>query len=115
MSYDFNEFRQFAQDIGNEHRKAIEDCKLAGEERAKAERAYRSIMTRSLPSIKAQHGATLAVEIAKGEDDIAALREDLEVAEVKDRASFQRVKLAEADRQVLLTMGSWSKAQEAWG
>lgn len=112
MSYDFDQFRQFAQAVGKEHREAIDACEKAGKAVANAEKTYRALLSRAVTTCKEGHGATIAETLAKGEDDVAQAKELLTVAEAEDRAAVQRVRLAEADRSVLLTMGSWSKSQE---
>ena len=114
MSYDLDEFQMAARRIGLEHREAIQQCEDAGKRKASAERNYRALLARALTIIKSQHGATNAEKIAQGEKDVAEAKESVLIAEAEDRAAFQRVKLAEADRAVLLTMGSWSKSQENW-
>lgn len=88
---------------------AIENFKTASKEAAEAERAYRKKLAERILSNKAEHGSTVAADLARGEPAVADLRYTRDVkAGVRDAAEQVLWKIKD-DRRDLGRFIDWSK------
>lgn len=112
MSYDFDEFRRLSQQVGKEHRDAIDAAEDSGRQLAKADAEYHRALAVEVAGCKQEFGATVAETMAKGSSRVREAKEARDAAAARDRAAMERIRLARDDRASLLTLGAWSKAQE---
>lgn len=113
MSIDLEQFEASAKTIGEEHRAAIRASETSGKELAHAERDYLAELVATIPAESQMWGKTLAENMAKGQLKVREKKAARDIAAAKDRAAMERVRLARDDRQALLAIAAWSRANEA--
>lgn len=114
--YDYGQYRRMTMTISREHRKAIKAAKEAGNAVGVATSNYHRELALTIPRMKVEHGsATLAEQLAKGEETVRQAKEQLIVAEANERAAMETVRMIRDDRSSALTMGAWSREANADG
>lgn len=112
MAIDLESFERSARTIGNEHRQAINDSEDVARELAKADADYHRALAVQIALAKHEFGATVAEALAKGHSEVVEAKERRDIATARDRATIERVRLARDDRQALLSIAAWSRANE---
>lgn len=107
--YDYAEAKRAVMSATRERREAERQLRDAIVEKANAEGDYRATLARLIPSAKAEHGATNAEAVAKGQPEaVAALkRRDLAVETVN--VWKERLRLCSEDRASLHRLIEWSQ------
>ena len=114
MSIDLHQFERSARTIGGEHRKAIDDSETSARDLSRAEGEYHKALAVETAMAKQEFGsATMAETMAKGSPRVTNAKLERDVAAAKDRAAMERVRLSRDDRQALLSIAGWSRANEA--
>jgi hypothetical protein len=113
--YDYAGFRRMCMTISAQHRKAIADSRQTGVALARAEAEYHRQLAITIPRMKAEHGATGAEALAKGEPDVKAAKEARDIAAAVDRAAMETVRLVRSDRDAAQAMGYWSRESASAG
>lgn len=111
--YDYDQFRRKAQAVSAEHQQAIDASEQTGKDLAHAEAEYHKQLAIAVGRLKPQ-GATVAETLAKGCPEVVSAKESRDQCAAIDRAAMERIRLCRDDRAVLLTLGAWSRAAEAW-
>lgn len=113
--FDYAQFRRASITVSRQHRAAIKKTEETGTRVAECEREYRKQLAIQVARMKELHGATIAEQMAKGVDEVALARENLSVAEAKDRAAMEEVRLVRADRESTQALGFWSREANSDG
>lgn len=113
--YDYASFRRMSMTVSRQHRSAIRAAKDAGVTLARAKAAYHRQVALAIPGMKAEHGATIAEQMAKGEPDVQEAKEAMDIAEANERAAMETVRLVRSDREAAQSLGYWSREADADG
>lgn len=113
MSVTLEQMELSARAIGGEHRKAIADSERIARTLAHADKDYHKHLAVQIAMAKHEFGATVAETLAKGHSDVLEAKERRDIAAAEDRATMERIRLARDDRQALLSIAGWSRANEA--
>lgn len=84
----------------------------ASKEKAAAQSDYRRLKARAILRVKADHGATVAPDLAAGEPEVVAAYERRIIAEGMERAALERLRLCSEDRATFHRIVDWSKDTE---
>jgi hypothetical protein len=113
--YDYAGFRRMSMAVSRQHRSAIRAAKDAGITLARAKAEYHRQVALAIPGMKAEHGATIAEQMAKGEPDVKEAKEAMDIAEANERAAMETVRLVRSDRDAAQAMGYWSRESASAG
>lgn len=114
-AYDLPQFRRAVMSQTREKRDALKAHETAVKSKAETEATYRKELAKAILVAKAEHGATVAESIAKGEPEVVEAREAMIAAEGLERSAYERLRLCSEDRASLHRLGEWSKDQERFG
>ena len=113
--YDYSSFRRMSMTVSREHRAAIKTTENTGKALARAEAQYHKQLALAVSTLKAEHGATIAEALAKGESRVQIAKEARDCAAAEDRAAMETVRLCRHDRDAAQAMGFWSREAGAEG
>lgn len=113
--YDYAQYRRAQMAATREHRQALREKEQAVRAAAAAEARYREALAKAIVRYKAEHGATVAPDLAKGDPEVSRLREERDVAAGLVDAATERLRLCQADRAALNRMGEWSREADPDG
>lgn len=114
--WDFNEARAAARSASEAQREAEGAYKDAAEKRAEAELIYRKALARKIVELHAEGVAwTVAQDVARGDEKVAQLRFERDVAKGVLDAVEQRAWRHSADRKDTTQFVRWSSAVNAFG
>ena len=113
MSIDLEGLERSARDIAGEHRAAINESESIATKLAKADAVYHRELATQIALAKMEHGSTVAETLAKGTTEVTEAKEARDILTAKDRATMERIRLSRDDRQALLAIAGWSKANES--
>lgn len=105
---DMDDARKASRRSSQLRRDAEADLRQAINDRAEKEGRYRKLLAKEIVRKRAEHAATLAVDLAKGEDDVRAAMIDFRIAEGMVDAHKERLKTIEGDRSQLKSLIDWS-------
>lgn len=111
--WDFDEAREASAGAELEQRRIEDEVIRAYKSYAKAERVYKVALARRMFELKASGVAITACEtLAKGDPQIAALREDRDIAEGLKETARHAAWRAQADRRDTEALIGWSMRRE---
>lgn len=113
--YDFAGYKRATMAATREKRGVLKALDDAIVERAEAEGDYARKKSAAVETAKREHGSTVAPDIAKGKDDVAAALERREKARDMVRAWQERSRLCSEDRASLHRLGEWSREADPDG
>lgn len=113
--YDYASFRRMSMTVSRQHRSAIQAAKDSGIILARAKTEYHRQVALAIPGMKAEHGATVAEQMAKGELAVSEAKEAMDIAEANDRSAMETVRLVRSDRDAAQSLGYWSREADADG
>lgn len=113
--YDYADYRRSVMAQSREHREALKELREAIKKAAEAEARYRQELAKVLVEKKAEHGATVAPDLAKGDGRVVTLRAERDVAAGMVDVAKERLRLCQQDRAALQRMGEWSRDANADG
>lgn len=113
--YDYASFRRMSMTVSRQHRTAIQAAKDSGIALARAKAEYHRQVALAIPGMKAEHGATIAEQMAKGEPVVQGAKEEMDIAEAEDRSAMETVRLVRSDREAAQSLGYWSREANADG
>lgn len=113
--YDYADYRRANLQATREHREALRELREAEKTAARSDANYHRELAIAVGQMKAEHGATVAETMAKGEAKVAEAREKRLADEALARAAMEKVRLCRDDRAALAAMGSWSRQANADG
>lgn len=89
---------------------AEDNLKSAWRDFGAKRKAYQLALAKAIVRLKAEHGATAAIELARGDDEVARLRYEKDVAEGVKEAAQSALWRHSGDRHDLREFIQWSKA-----
>lgn len=98
---DMDDAREASRTSSRMRRAAEAELRQRVEEVGKAEGAYRELLAKEIVAAKADHGATAALDIAKGDAKVVKALIDFRVASGMVDAAKERLKTIEGDRSQL--------------
>lgn len=114
--WDFNEARAAARTASEAQREAENARRDAAETAARAELAYRKALAVKIVELHAEGVAwTVAQDVARGDEKVATLRYERDVAKGVLDAAEQRAWRHSADRKDTTEFIEWSRAVNAFG
>lgn len=113
--YAYGQFRRAQMASSRQQREAITAYSQAGINLARAERDYHRELAIAVGRLKAQHGATVAETLAKGDEKVSDAKDARDACVALERAAMERIRLCRDDRSALLVMGAWSRQANADG
>lgn len=112
--YSYQEAKAAAMRVTVERRRAIVAYENACTAVGKATREYRRLLAIEMLKQKAAHGATMAEQLAKGQDHVAEAKEAVIIAEGLRTATYQLILTNDADRTTVTQLTKWSQTVEGW-
>lgn len=98
---DMDDAREASRRSSQMRRQAEADHRAAVEKVGQAEGEYRKLLSQEIVKAKADHGATAALDIAKGDSKVVKALIDFRVASGMVDAAKERLKTVEGDRSQL--------------
>jgi len=112
--YSYPEAKAAAMRVTVERRRRIKDYEDACNAVGNATAHYRRELAKEMLVQKSRHGATMAEQLAKGQEHVAQAKEDLIIAEGKRNAAWQLILTNDADRMTVTQLTKWSQSVEGW-
>lgn len=113
--YDYADFRRANMAASREHREALRALLEREKAAGQADANYRKLLALAMLRMKAEHGSTVAEQLAKGEPEVVEAYEERLAAEAEARAAMEKVRLCRDDRVALSAMGGWSREADPDG
>lgn len=107
--YDFGQAIQATNDLRSAQKAAEDNLKAAWRDFGAKRRAYQLALAKAIVRLKAEHGATAAIELARGDEEVARLRFEKDVAEGVKEAAQSALWRYSGDRHDLREFIQWSK------
>lgn len=111
-AYDLPQARRAVMSQTREKREALAELENAVSAKATAQGQYRRLLAQAMMAVKAEHGATVSEQVAKGQDDVVEARENMVASEGMERAALERLRLCGEDRASIHRLIEWSAQQE---
>jgi hypothetical protein len=114
--YDYADYKRATLAATREKRQVLAELEKAIEEKAEAEGEYRRLKAKAMRDAREKYGATMAADMAKGEDPLvveALKRRERAVDMVK--VLQERARLCSEDRASLHRLGEWSREADPDG
>lgn len=115
--YDFRQAKAAHMRASRERREAVAAYEAAIKELGRTERNYRMVLAQEVLKAKAEHGATVAEQAAKGTPSVLDAREAFVVADGLRYAALERIRTVDGDKQGIAQLVKWSEAEAhgPWG
>lgn len=113
--YDFAGYKRATMASTRETRAVLAELDAAIQEKADSEEHYLVLKARAVRAAKAEHGATVAEDLAKGDPGVAASYGRRDKARETVRAWQARLRLCSEDRTSLHRLGEWSREADPDG
>jgi N12 class adenine-specific DNA methylase len=107
---DMDDARKASRRVSEMRRSAEAELRAAIEDRGQKEGAYRKALAQAIVRMRQEHPATVAVDMAKGEDDVQEAMIAFRIAEGMVDAHKERLKTIEGDRSQLKSLIDWSSS-----
>lgn len=109
IPYDWAEAKQVIEKASISQKQAEEAIRSAFRGFAEARRAYQMAFAQEIVRQKAENGATVALDLARGEKKVAQLRFEKDVAEGVAKAAESAIYRHTADRKDVGRLVDWSR------
>jgi len=107
--YDYAQSKRAGMGLTRETRQTVRELSEAGQRKAKADRAYREALSREVLLAKAEHGATVAEAVAKGQTSVSTAHEEFLAAESAEKVAQAKLRLHSEDRATYHRWVEWSR------
>lgn len=108
--YDYREAKAAIMRATLDYKAHVRAYREAIGRKAEAERDYRRELATTIPQMKAEHGATNAEALAKGQPNVSEAKERVIIAEGDVYAEVELMRLARDNRVSISQLTAWSRS-----